>query len=636
MEILSPAGNPEGLVASVLGGCDAVYLSGKSFGARAFAGNFTDQQLEGAINYAHDHGVKVHVTVNTLIKDSEMDDAVSFVKFLSDIGADAVLIQDLGLLKSIHTVDIKKHASTQMGIHSAQGLEWCSKNGISRAVLNRELTFEELSEIVPDSPVETEVFVQGALCYCISGGCLFSSLVGGRSGNRGMCAQPCRKKYRTEKNEASYLMSCADIYGVEWLKKLESIGVTSAKIEGRMRSQAYAYLASKVYSSANKGLDPEEYANDVELLKTVFNRGYGDGYLAGVQSPVQSRYADNRGQYLGKATFRQRKFDTAELNEKVGIRDGLSLYQGDEKIGGFKLTSVGKTASPFSLPDGVYDVYRTYDPRIDSIKNLVGEPPKFTGSTERVPTHVPTKTVERPRIDLPEMSFYVSSVRNLTAVLPHADRIYYEMSDSLPEAQEICDNAGVEIVTLAPRLAPLERIEPNGRPLMINTPGQYSPKEGDRVYAGQFMNVFNSYHRSPFYQVTLSPELSNEEIRNLALHYPGRLEVMVFGRQELMCTRDPAMVSGTLIDEKSFRFPVYKDRRGLSHILNSSDLMLLPYLKELGRYGIESVGIDVRKRPENIARKVAEVYSANDVRSKSDLQQMCGGLNYGAYLRGTE
>ena len=185
MEILSPAGNPEGLVASILGGCDAVYLSGKSFGARAFAGNFTDGQLEGAVNYAHDRGVKVYVTVNTLIKDSEMDEAVSFVKFLSDIGADAVLIQDLGLLKSLHSVDINKHASTQMGIHSAEGLEWCKRNGLSRAVLNRELTFEELSEIVPNSPVETEVFVQGALCYCISGGCLFSSVVGGRSGNRG-------------------------------------------------------------------------------------------------------------------------------------------------------------------------------------------------------------------------------------------------------------------------------------------------------------------------------------------------------------------------------------------------------------------------------------------------------------------
>ena len=635
MEILSPAGNPEGLVASVLGGCDAVYLSGKSFGARAFAGNFSDAQLEGAVNYAHDRGVKVYVTVNTLIKDSEMDDAVSFVKFLSDIGADAVLIQDLGLLKSLHSVDISKHASTQMGIHSAEGLEWCRRNGLSRAVLNRELTFEELSEIVPGSPVETEVFVQGALCYCISGGCLFSSVVGGRSGNRGRCAQPCRKKY-TKDGAKSYIMSCADIYGVDWLKKLESIGVTSAKIEGRMRSQAYAYLSAKVYSSANRGLDPEEYANEVELLKTVFNRGYGDGYLAGVQSPVQSQYADNRGQYLGRASFRKRKFNTEDLIEKVGIRDGISLYQGDEKIGGFKISSLGVTASPFDLPDGTYDVYRTYDPRIDTIKNLVGEPPRFTGSTERVPVHVPTKIVDRPKIDLPEMSFYVSSIRNLNAVLPYADRVYYEMTDSLPEAQEICDSVNVECVTLAPRLAPTERIEPDGRPLMINTPGQYIPRDGDRIYAGQFMNTFNSYSRQPFYQTTLSTELSNEEIRYLAQHCPGRLEVMVFGRQELMCTRDPAMTSGTLIDEAAFRFPVYKDTRGLSHILNSSDTVLLPYLKELGKFGIESVGIDVRKRPENIARKVAEYYATDNVKGKSEIQQMCGGLNYGAYLRGTE
>ena len=635
MEILSPAGNPEGLVASILGGCDAVYLSGKAFGARAFAGNFSDKQLEGAINYAHDHGVKTYVTVNTLIKDSEMEDAVSFVRFLADIGADAILIQDLGLLKSIHTINIKKHASTQMGICSAEGLEWCSKNGLSRAVLNRELTFDELKEVVKDSPIETEVFVQGALCYCLSGGCLFSSLVGGRSGNRGMCAQPCRKRY-TKNGEKSFLMSCADIYGVDWLKKLESIGITSAKIEGRMRSQAYAYLSAKVYSSANKGIDPEEYANDVELLKTVFNRGYGDGYLNGVISPVQKKYADNRGQYLGRATFSKRKFNTDQLDEKVNIRDGLTLYAGDEKVGGFKLTSVGKTASPFDVPDGTYDIYRTYDPRIDVIKNLIGDVPKFDGDTERMPFPIKREPVERKPVDLPEMSFYVSSIRNLEAVIDHADRIYYELSDSIEEAREICDAHNVEAVTLAPRFAPLEKFDAESRPLMIHTVGQHIPRKGEKVYASQFMNQFNSFTRQQFWQSTLSPELSNEEIRSLAHYYPSRLEVMVFGRQELMCTRDPAMDSGFLADEKGFRFPVYRDGRGLSHILNSSDLMLLPYLRELGKMGIESVGIDVRKRPVNIASKVAKAFGENLVSEKFDLQEMCGGINYGAYLRGTD
>ena len=634
MEILSPAGSPEGLVASVKGGCDAVYLGGKSFGARAFSNNFTDKQIEGAVNYAHDNGVKVYVTVNTLIKDSEMDDAVSFVRFLADIGADAVLVQDLGLLKSLHSVDIKKHASTQMGICSREGLEWCARNGISRAVLNRELTFEELEDIVRDSPVETEVFVQGALCYCLSGGCLFSSLVGGRSGNRGQCAQPCRKKY-TMDGETSFRLSSADLYGVDWIKKLDSIGVTSAKIEGRMRSQAYAYLASKVYSSVNRGADPSEYGEDLDLLKTVFNRGYCDGYLGGVVSPVQMKYADNRGYRLGRATFKKRKFDTSELDEEVNVRDGISIYDGDVKVGGFKLSSVGKTASPFDIPDGTYDVYRTYDPRIDIIKNMVGDVPRFDGQTGRRPVHSRLKEVVRPKRDLPEMSFYVGSVRNLEAVLPYAHRIYYEECDSLPEAQEICDGAGKEIVTIAPRFDPSWRPD-TSRPFMVHTPGQYIPRGDERIYASYNMNVFNSRVSMPFYQTTLSTELSDQEIEYLAHHHPGRLEVMVFGRTELMCTRDPGLKNGILEDEKGYRFPVYRDCHGLAHVLNSTDLMLLPYLRQLGSFGIDSVGIDVRKRPERIAAAVAKAFAGNNVKAKLDLTGLCGGINYGAYLRGTD
>jgi putative protease len=632
MEILSPAGSPEGLVAAVKGGCDAVYLGGKSFGARAFSANFTDPALEGAIGYCHDHGVKAYVTVNTLVKDSEMDDAVSFVRFLADIGADGVLIQDLGLLKSLHAVDIPKHASTQMGICSRRGLQWCAENGLSRAVLNRELTFEELKDIVRDSPVETEVFVQGALCYCLSGGCLFSSLVGGRSGNRGQCAQPCRKKYKME-GETSYRLSPADLYGVEWLKKLEEIGITSAKIEGRMRSQAYAYLATKVYSSANKGIPYDEWKEDDELLKTVFNRGYCDGYLNGVVSPVQGKYADNRGFYLGKATFRKRKFSTDELDYPVNVRDGISLYQRDQKIGGFKLTSVGRAASPFAIPDGTYDVYRTYDPRLDEIKNMVGTAPDFDGSTKRKPVHVPYNEVERKKVDLPEMSFYVSSVRNLNAVLQYADRIYFDNPASLEEARAACRRYDVECVEVAPRFDTLWM--PHGGPYMANTPGQVFPSD-EHIYASYFMNVFNSHVKMPFWQTTLSVELADHEIEDIAKHTPGRLEVMVFGRTELMCTRDPGLKTGIMEDEKGYRFPVYRDAYGLAHILNSSDLMLLPYLKQLGSFGIESVGIDVRKRPERIAAAVAKAFAEDNVAAKKDLADLCGGINYGAYLRGTD
>ena len=171
--------------AAIKGGCDAVYLAGKSFGARSFAKNFSDAELEGAVRYAHEHGVKVNVTVNTIVKNSEIEEAVSFVQLCKDIGADAVIIQDLGLLKAIQNIPIAKHASTQMQIHSREGVLWCAENGISRAILARELTMDEIREIAKDCPIELEVFVQGAMCYCMSGGCLFSSIVGGRSGNRG-------------------------------------------------------------------------------------------------------------------------------------------------------------------------------------------------------------------------------------------------------------------------------------------------------------------------------------------------------------------------------------------------------------------------------------------------------------------
>lgn len=634
MEILSPAGSPEGLVASIKGGCDAVYLGGKTFGARAFSPNFSDKELQGAIEYAHDHKVKVHITVNTLIKDTEMDDAVSFVKFLQDIDADAVILQDLGLLRSIEKYDIPKHASTQMGIHNAAGLEWCYENGIDRAILARELTFDELSATVENSPVETEVFVQGALCYCISGGCLFSSIVGGRSGNRGRCAQPCRKKYKLG-NREGYLLSSADIYDVSWLKKLESIGIDAVKIEGRMRSHAYAYLATKVYSDMNKDVPPEETAEDNDLLMTVFNRGYCDGYLGGVVSPVQSGFADNRGFFVGKAKITNRGFDTNSLKETVGTKDGLSIFSGDEKIGGFKLSNTGKVTVPFKMPDGTYEIYRTYDPRLDVIKNIVGEPPKFDGKAKRMPVHATFPDPIRRTSKKPELSFYVNSLKNLDAVLKYADRIYFDLNDHIEDARKMCRKANVECVTNIPRFLPSEDV-PDHESLMIHSPGQIEIPEKTKIYGSYHTNMFNSVYRDRFYQTTLSVELSKNEIETIAGRYPGRLEMMVFGRIELMCTRDPGMENGILIDEKEFEFPVYGDDYGLSHILNSSDLLLLPYMKEISNMGMDSVGIDVRKRPSKLASLVAEAFVWKDLDKKSKITEMCGGINYGSYLKETE
>ena len=632
MEILSPAGSPEGLIASIKGGCDAVYLGGKAFGARAFSQNFSDGEIEGAVRYAHEKNVKVYVTVNTLIKDSEMADAVSYVRFLDDIGADGILIQDLGLLKNIGGFGIKKHASTQMGIHSAAGLEWCFEHGIDRAVLARELTFEELSSIIKRSKIETEVFVQGAMCYSLSGGCLFSGIAGGRSGNRGQCAQPCRKSYSIKEKEGFFL-SNADLYGVDWLERLRSIGITAVKIEGRMRSQAYAYLSAKVYSMANAGRPWEEIAPTADLLKTVFNRGFCEGYLPGTSSLVQPGYADNRGFFLGSVSITDRKFDPSELKENLNIRDGLSIFRGKDKIGGFKVSSAEKVTIPFKISDGKYDIYRTYDPRIDEIKNLIGEVPELKGNKKRKSCQTELGKSGRKAKD-PEISFYISSLKVLDEVLEYADRIYYDLNDSTDAAEKICGKNGVAFAANLPRFDPLPYPELPYDGVMVNTPDQIRRSLGKRMYGSCYLNMFNSFFPEAAYQTALSPELSRNEISEIAEHYSGRIEMLVFGRTELMCTRDPGLAAGTLRDELGHEFPVYRDDRGLAHILNSSDLLLLQYLDELGSMGMDSFGIDLRKRPAPLARAVASAFGERDISKKGKITEMCGSINYGHYLRG--
>ncbi len=620
---MSPAGNPEGLAAAIKGGCDAVYLAGKSFGARAFAGNFSDRELEGAVAYAHDRDVRVHVAVNTSIYNRELDEAVAFVRFLKDIDADAVLIQDLGLLKAVSRVDIPKHASTQMQIHSLKGLEWCAEHGLDRAVLARELTLEELSTIVPDSPIETEVFVQGALCYCMSGGCLMSSHMGGRSGNRGSCAQPCRKRY-TKDDDTGFMLSCADLFAADRIEGLRDIGVDSLKIEGRMRSPAYAYLSAKVYSMAEKGDFGEEFQETLGLLRTVFNRGTSTGYLDGVRSPVQPLFPDNRGFFLGRARIVNQHLTKTDFCDPVGRKDGLSIFKGDTKVGGFKVIDIEPIHVPFKIPDGDYEIYRTYDPRIDEVKNLIGHAPKLTGSTVRrknedvVPDRHPHKDM------VPDRSFYVNGLKTLEAVLPYADRIYFEYGPHLDQARAMCEKARKEMVTILPRFDSMDECRADG-PVMVHNPSQLLTCKGQRIYTSNTFNAFNSLFPSDIHQATLSVELSRNEVSDLVARYDARTEVMVFGRTEVMYSRDPGMGKGSLTDDLGASFPVYTDARGFTRVLNSVDLFLLDNIEELGRSGVASVGIDVRKRPASLAKLVGMYARKADPALREKIQKMCGG-----------
>ena len=290
IELLSPVGDFDCLKAAVQNGADAVYFGANSFSARAFASNFDDNTLEQAINYAKVRGVKTNLTLNTLIKNDEMYNAIALAKKAYEFGIDAIIVQDLGLAKYLikNFPGLPVHASTQMSVHNLDGVIALQKMGFSRVVLSRELSLKEIEYICKNSDVEIEVFVHGALCISYSGQCLFSSMVGGRSGNRGKCAQPCRLPYDLLENDKiidkGYLLSPRDLCGLEFLPQLIKSGVNCLKIEGRMKTPEYVATVTRIYRKyidlAEKNISFEIDEIDKQDLLQVFNRGgFSNGHL---------------------------------------------------------------------------------------------------------------------------------------------------------------------------------------------------------------------------------------------------------------------------------------------------------------------------------------------------------------------
>jgi putative protease len=288
MELLSPAGSPESVVAAVQSGADAIYLGCGSFNARRNAANFTEEELKTAVEYCHLRGTKVYLTLNTLLYDRELEEASRLVRYADQVGVDALLVQDLGVLKMAKETapQLEIHASTQMTIHNLDGVRLAADLGISRVVLSRELSRDQIGEICAKSPVEIEVFVHGALCMCYSGQCFLSSVIGGRSGNRGLCAQPCRLKYGWNGKADRELLSLKDMSLANHLRELQDMGVACAKIEGRMKRPEYVAIVTKIYADAlREGREPTP--EEVERLRAAFSRqGFTDGYFMDRQGPA--------------------------------------------------------------------------------------------------------------------------------------------------------------------------------------------------------------------------------------------------------------------------------------------------------------------------------------------------------------
>lgn len=303
LEILAPCGSEEGLDAALNSGADAVYLGMPFFSARRNAVNFTFEQLKSGVKKAHSQGVKVYVALNTLVFDDELADLKSAVEQIDKADADAVIVQDFGVALTVREMAprLKLHASTQMTITSAKGAEFVKKMGFSRVVLPRELSLEEIREITSSVDIETEVFVHGALCVSLSGQCFLSALIGGRSGNRGLCAQPCRLNYRCGNREN--VLSLKDLSLINELRSLEEAGVISAKIEGRMKRPEYTAGVIDGCKTALKGGVP-----DMELLKTVFSRsGFTKSYFDGTFNNMQGVRLKEDSENIPEALIRLRQ-----------------------------------------------------------------------------------------------------------------------------------------------------------------------------------------------------------------------------------------------------------------------------------------------------------------------------------------
>ena len=282
LEILAPCGGAESLTAAVNSGANAVYLGETAFSARRNAENFTPEQLREAVRLCHLSGVKVHVALNTLVFDTELDKLEKTVEMIADCGVDAVIVQDFGVAKTIKKIaDIPLHASTQMTVTSVSGAEMAKEAGFSRVVLAREMSLKEIERVVKSVDIETEIFVHGAICVCLSGQCYMSAMLGGRSGNRGLCAQPCRLNFTCDKREN--VLSLKDLSLIPHLREIEKIGVASVKIEGRMKRPEYVAAAVTACRKALAGETP-----DMENLRAVFSRsGFTDSYYNGTFEKMQ-------------------------------------------------------------------------------------------------------------------------------------------------------------------------------------------------------------------------------------------------------------------------------------------------------------------------------------------------------------
>ncbi len=621
MELLAPAGNFDCLIAAVQSGADAVYLSGKSFGARSFADNFDLDTLEKAVDYCHLRNVKVYVTVNTLVLDDEIKELCDYLRFLSRIGTDAIIVQDVGVVKIAAEIVPKLpiHASTQMTVHNIEGVKTLERIGIKRIVLSREVSLENIKKISDATNAELEVFAHGALCMCYSGQCLMSSIIGGRSGNRGKCAQPCRLPYSINgSKDTKFYMSLKDLSTLQLLDEMRNAGIASLKIEGRMKGPAYVAVVVGIY---RKYIDEPSSVNqqDLELLDIIFNRGgLTDGYLRGrlgkdmfafdkPENPYRMGSDKVINQLLGNIKSENKKLKLkADVEIKKNALPRISVcynnfqieYIGDcpaEEAVNVPLTAenvithLQKTGgTPFEFTDITIDLEYNVFLTAGAINNLRREAldifektyiKSFKRETPELPACVATNKTQPAKT---EFVCEITDIKQFDAIRAYDFSIIYvplhialKHTDKLEEHKQ-------KIVIVPPSIIHENEFESiiKSTELLLNKGfmgilatniALIKRFENYRILGGFRLNIYNSYALE-FYKAQgvelaeLSPELNSKHLRGISKPIPTQM--MVYGRLPLMLIENCVIKNGNkcpcdsnnyITDRMGMRFPVIKD-----------------------------------------------------------------------------
>ena len=692
LELLAPAGSMEALRAAVQNGANAVYLGCGTFNARQSAKNFTPQALTEAVKYCHIRGVAVHLTLNTLVADKEMNDLIELIRHAAESAVDAFIVQDLGVLRLCRQIapHIPVHGSTQMTVHSLPGVLLCAAWGMTRVVLSRELSQEEIRYICQNSPIEIEVFAHGALCMGYSGQCYLSAAIGGRSGNRGRCAQPCRQSYGYGRWENKYPLSLKDNCLVQYVKELEALGVASLKLEGRMKRPEYVATVTNVYRRAiDEGHVSEAM---MEKLRVAFNRqGFTDDYYKGQTGPQMFGVReDDKASAKWLQEVRQ-SYEGVE-NPLVDIkfraivsRAGCSLAVADESGNTCQVTGplpelartvqlesaalAQRLAKTGGTPYRCVEVRTQVEPgltlsaaAINSMRReALNQLTALRARRAEPQVFRPRKfsSVPGPK-GMPGLSIQVTAKEQLTQKLLKLETVMLyvpiHVLDSDPELTVRLLKRGKMAAVLPrivhddelPRLkATLTRLMELGlTDVLVGNLGLLIPMRelGLRIHGDFGLNIYNSgavdmARKLEFASATLSFEMTMPQIRDVTKSVPcellvyGRLPLMVmenclfFNRAgECVCNRGPMK----LVDKTGAEFPVIKDGDTCrSVLLNGKKLSWLDRQEDLQRIGVWATRLYFTTENSSEVDRVLSAYIHADPFDP-------GACTRGLYLRGVE